>query len=121
MLFASEVRALLASGLVPRRLDPAALGQFLAYQSVPAPRTLVAGVEMLDAGRWTASTRGTRPRRRRYWDLAGLGRERRPLTDRGRAPRCRSCCRIAALHLVSDVPVGVFLSGGIDSIARSSR
>src|SRR5262245_57475544 len=47
VLFASEIRSLLASGLVPRRLDSIALEQFLAYQSVPPPRTLVEGVEML--------------------------------------------------------------------------
>jgi asparagine synthase (glutamine-hydrolysing) len=51
-VFASEVRALLASGLVPRRLDPLGLGEYLTYQSVPAPRTLIHGVRALPPGGW---------------------------------------------------------------------
>ena len=49
-LFASEVRALLASGLVPPRLDPVAVWQYLTYQSIPAPRTLLQGSSCPAAG-----------------------------------------------------------------------
>src|SRR5207253_7727805 len=51
-VFASEVRALLASGLVAPRLDRVALSEYLAYQSLPAPRTLVHGVRSLPPGCW---------------------------------------------------------------------
>src|SRR5262245_51680563 len=52
LLFASEVRALLATGLVPRRLDVTALWQYLGCQSIPAPRTLVEGVRALEPAHW---------------------------------------------------------------------
>jgi asparagine synthase (glutamine-hydrolysing) len=58
VLFASEVRALLASGLVPRRLDAAALDQFLAYQTVPTPRTLIDRVRMLRPGTYATMAPG---------------------------------------------------------------
>src|SRR5207248_11772061 len=51
-LFASEVRALLATGLVSRQLDPVALDQYLTYQSVPAPRTLLEDVCAMPPGGW---------------------------------------------------------------------
>ncbi len=72
-LFASEVRALLASGLVPRRLDPTGLSQYLAYQSVPAPRTLVDGVRALLPGLLAESGRR---RQREPGPLLGSARER---------------------------------------------
>jgi asparagine synthase (glutamine-hydrolysing) len=120
MLFASEVRALLASGLVPRRLDPIALDQFLAYQTVPAPRTLIDRVQMLPPGH-TLEVGGHRCPAvlRRYWDLLD---DASPDAQQVSAVAARAevtsrLTASAAMHLVSDVPVGVFLSGGIDSSA----
>ena len=119
LLFASEVRALLATGLVPRRLDATALWQYLGYQSVPAPRTLVDGVQALRPGSWmTIGADGRRdesdgtgtcwtPRRRR---VDRVGR-------RGPAAVGDLLRDAVAAHMVSDVPVGAFLSGGIDSSA----
>jgi asparagine synthase (glutamine-hydrolysing) len=118
LLFASEVRALLASGLVPRQLDPVALWQYLGYQSVPAPRTLVAGVRMLPPGTWmTVAADGTIAQRE-YWNLlahADDATDRSPHRVRRRVGELLR--ESVNAHMVSDVPVGAFLSGGIDSSA----
>ena len=118
VLFASEVRALLASGAVPRRLDPTAVASFLWHGFVVGPRTIVAGVQLLPAAsvltieaddegrqenRRTCVGTGTCPVRR----IAG--RARRQLRDELLAS--------VKVQLVSDVPLGVFLSGGVDSSA----
>ncbi len=119
VLFASEIRALLASGLVARRLDVVALNQYLTYQSVPPPRTLVAGVQSMAAGELATATR-SRFERRVYWDLlpSRASRERGARQAGEVRERVKHLLReSASLHLVSDVPVGVFLSGGIDSTA----
>ncbi len=118
-LFASEVRALLASGLVPRRLDPVAVWEYLAYQSVPTPRTLIEGVRALPPGHWLTVDRDGTVSERRYWDpLAQASPEARGATAPDARRRIGELLREAVeLHLVSDVPVGAFLSGGIDSSA----
>jgi len=117
VVFASEVRALLASGIVPRRLDSTALWQYLGYQSIPAPRTLVEGVRLLEPATWMSIEPGGAVTQRQYWKL--LDRAAGDEAACENAPR-----RVGELlrdsvaaHLVSDVPVGAFLSGGIDSSA----
>ncbi|HYN10674.1 MAG TPA: asparagine synthase (glutamine-hydrolyzing) [Vicinamibacterales bacterium] len=116
VLFASEVRALLASGLVPRTLDRAALDQFLAYQSVPEPLTLVRDVRMLGPGHIVRVGADGREVARRYWDLLDSATAKITASPEDSRRRVRQLLEEAtALHLVSDVGVGVFLSGGIDS------
>ncbi|MEQ1895760.1 MAG: asparagine synthase (glutamine-hydrolyzing) [Vicinamibacterales bacterium] len=119
LLFASEIRSLLASGMVPRRLDQIALDQFLAYQTVPQPRTLVEGVRLVAPGHFVLARGGGQIEERCFWDLIDAA-----APDAERASPAEIRARIgellresAALHLVSDVPVGTFLSGGIDSSA----
>ncbi|HEX8707835.1 MAG TPA: asparagine synthase (glutamine-hydrolyzing), partial [Pyrinomonadaceae bacterium] len=118
-LFASEVKALLESGLVPRRLDRLGLWHYLAYQSVPAPRTLVEGVRALEPGSWmTVDERGEREAGC-YWNMLSRGtaeaRDAAPAESRRRVRELLH--EAVALNLVSDVPVGAFLSGGLDSSA----
>lgn len=118
LLFASETRALLASGLVPRRLDLVAVDQFLAYQTVAPPRTLINAVEMVaPASQIIVSPSGATERR--YWDLLGsVAPEARRATAAQSRTRVRDMlAESVSLHLVSDVPVGVFLSSGVDSTA----
>lgn len=119
LIFASEVRAILATGLVPRVLDAVALGHYLAYQTVPAPRTMVEGVRMLPPGTWLECLPSGVVEESRYWDpLENASEEAR---HAGKSESRRRVSELlhesAALHLVSDVPVGAFLSGGIDSTA----
>jgi asparagine synthase (glutamine-hydrolysing) len=123
-LFTSEVRTLLGTGLVPRRLDHAGVLNFLTFGSAYDPLTLVQGVHALPPGHTLTWDRGT-VRESKYWDLVEVGQDgghARSAEDRKRAasnlrPVLEESVR---MQLVSDVPVGVFLSGGIDSSALVS-
>jgi asparagine synthase (glutamine-hydrolysing) len=115
--FASEIRSLIAAGIVPGDTDPVALQAYLRAGSVPEPLTMVRGVAALPAGSILEWDRG-RIRRRQYWTLPA-SRDGAPARDEAdEVARLRAALvdSIRA-HYVSDVPVGVFLSGGIDSTA----
>jgi asparagine synthase (glutamine-hydrolysing) len=118
-LFASEVRALLASGLVPPTLDAIGIDQYLAYQTTATPRTLVRDVRMLEPGRLLSKSAGLPAVSRVYWDFIGSTDPagRGATTEAARERVGALLEESVRLHLVSDVPVGVFLSGGIDSSA----
>ena len=116
-LFASEVRTLLGTGLVPRKLDEVGLLSYLTFGSVYDPFTLVEGVSSVPAGHTLAWESGTL-HQQAYWDFDAV----RPVTNANK--RIHGEEEVHALidesirmQLVSDVPVGVFLSGGIDSSA----
>lgn len=114
VLFASELRALLATGLVERRLDPAALETFLANGFVVSPRTMVAGARSLLPGCWMrVHADGRITQTSRYWKLSSPAGPRDPeeLVSEAR-DRLAEAVR---LRMVSDVPLGAFLSGGLDS------
>jgi asparagine synthase (glutamine-hydrolysing) len=112
-LFASEMKALLRSDSVPREIEPSALDDYLAYGYVPAPRTIYAAVRKLPSGHRLV-VEGGRVEVSRYWhpwsgnrlDLDEPEAARELMDLLGDAVR---------LRLRSDVPVGAFLSGGIDS------
>jgi asparagine synthase (glutamine-hydrolysing) len=117
--FASEIHALVSSGLVERAIDPAGVMSFLAWGTVPPSLTYVAGVQSLAPGSWMRwSQDGTRAHQP-FADVAGV--YARPHSGcRASALRERAGAAVqesVAAHLVADVPVGVFLSGGIDSSA----
>src|SRR5207302_8633116 len=119
-VFASELKALLQDPALRRGVDPVALDEYLAYEFVPSPRSIVRGISKLRPGHTLAwSLAEGRPRVRRYWapqlNIDGSRRER-DLDE--------ECAELRAVlresvrkELISDVPVGVFLSGGIDSSA----
>ncbi|MGE0704372.1 MAG: asparagine synthase (glutamine-hydrolyzing) [Vicinamibacterales bacterium] len=119
VLFASELRSILASELVPRRLDPTAVWQYLGYQTVPAPRTLIEGVRLLEPGSLLTVEASGRVQERQYWDLmASASPCEGQVSSETAVRRVRELLDESVnLHLVSDVPVAVFLSGGIDSSA----
>jgi len=118
LLFASEVRALLATNLVPKRLDVTALWQYLSCQSIPAPRTLVEGVHALEPARWmTVGARGDLVQGE-YWNMLAAVRDPRDWSHDEARRRVGDLLHDAvSANMVSDVPVGAFLSGGIDSSA----
>lgn len=112
--FASEVRALVASGLVPAEVDPEGVFGYFRSGSVPEPLTLIAGVRAVEPGHYLTVREGGVDRHR-YWDLQfpSSAAEAVNAVDRVRAALLDSLRH----HFVSDVPVGIFLSGGIDSTA----
>ena len=126
-LFASEIKALHASGLVPKAVDPHALESYLAHGFVVGQRTLFADVLKLPAGcMLTVTDQGLDLRR--YWDLPASNAS---LEDSGRsqpttappafddaAAQVRALLEDAVrIRLMSEVPLGAFLSGGVDSSA----
>jgi asparagine synthase (glutamine-hydrolysing) len=114
-LFASELKAMLAAGVSPR-LDLEAFWFYVSLGSVPQPHSALAGVEMLPAGNVMRVRRDLEYSTRRYWDLADAPPVDVKPADAPR--RLRALLEEATrLHMVADVPVGAFLSGGIDSTA----
>ncbi len=112
--FGSELRAVIADRRVPRALDESAIYDFFTYQYVPTPKTIYAGVRKLPAGHY-AVLEGQRLTLTRYWDLRLEPRVLSP-DDACAAVRARLAQGVEE-HLVADVPVGVLLSGGMDSSA----
>ena len=127
LLFASEVRALLASGWISRTLNPAALESYLLFGSVSEPETLLEGIFSLPPGETATITldpeRPVSLQTERYWSASELAPElsmssRRPRALRGARASVREALEHSIrLHLLADVPVGIFLSSGIDSTA----
>jgi asparagine synthase (glutamine-hydrolysing) len=111
--FASEVRALLASGLlVNPRLDPAAAASVAWNGFVTGPKTAVSGIEAVRPGELRVFNGGGRARRReRFWDIPPAA-PREVVDEEQFSTVLADCVR---LHLISDVPLAVFLSSGIDS------
>jgi asparagine synthase (glutamine-hydrolysing) len=116
-VFASELRALLASGLVARALDVTGLDSLLRFGAVQEPATMVRGVRLVPAGhtlRWTAA--GARLQRYSSLMSARPGRNGSSPRMEKAIPELREALASAVrTQMVSDVPVGVFLSGGLDS------
>jgi asparagine synthase (glutamine-hydrolysing) len=115
LALASEVGALLAAGVVEPRVDRLALDHFLAYRFVPGPRTLFEGVRKLPPASLLLAPEGAGPRVESYREppgapLAGPARE----LERELAERFTDAVE---RQMMSDVPYGAFLSGGVDSAA----
>lgn len=130
--FASEIKALLAHPEVKRELDPLAMYHYLSFLTTPAPMTMFAGIYKLPAGCWLeAGKDGLRAGR--YWDaVPGLGID--PAAVQGLSDTALEAYYVGGIRtrleqavekrMMADVPVGVFLSGGVDSstnVALMSR
>jgi asparagine synthase (glutamine-hydrolysing) len=116
LVFASEVRSLLASGYVRRHLDHRALQGYLTFGAVQDPQTLVKDVASLPPGH-TLTWKEGRATVARYWTLPSPGRsEDLTISDVEEVTRAHLTDAVRT-QLVADVPVAAFLSGGIDSTA----
>ncbi len=117
-LFGSELNALLASGLGDPTIDPLAVSDYLAWLAVPAPRTIYRGTLSLRPGE-TAVLRRGRLDVHPSWTFRSIPENPRPCRSRPQflgelRERLEDSVRA---HVVADVPVGAFLSGGLDSAA----
>jgi asparagine synthase (glutamine-hydrolysing) len=115
LLLASEIKALLARPEVRRDLDLEALDQFLTYEYVIAPRTIFSSIRKLPAGHYLLY-RNNEVSTHRYWDAADVRLREWTDGDAGEALR-DTLQRAVRSQMMADVPVGVFLSGGVDSSA----
>ncbi len=114
VLFGSEIKSLLATGLVSQELDWQALDQFLTYTFIPAPRTIYRTIRKVPPGTTVTIEPKGDMSTHTYWDVPDP--EVVPRTPAEWVARVEAgLLRAVQSHLVSDVPVGAFLSGGIDS------
>jgi asparagine synthase (glutamine-hydrolysing) len=114
LVFGSELKALLALPEVRRSVDWNAFAHFLTFLSTPADQSILSGIRKLPPAHVLVARAGAEPRVSRYWDVSFTperGRSEAWFVERLRELLDES----VRLHLVSDVPLGAFLSGGIDS------
>jgi asparagine synthase (glutamine-hydrolysing) len=133
VLFGSEIKAIVAHPKIEREIEPVAMYHYLSFLTTPAPFTMFRGVFKLPAGYCLEIARGGAMRATRYWDAvpgqaidqARLARMQWPERERFYVDEIRQRLDAAVeKRMMSDVPFGVFLSGGIDSstnVALMSR
>ena len=112
-VFSSEVRSMLASGLIPRQLEDSYLTEYLMYQAAMHEHTMVRGISRLKAGCYAIVQNG-KMTELPYWEYSGI----QPSADSYETAKGKVkdlMLDAVRLRMVSDVPVGAFLSGGIDS------
>ena len=114
LLFASEIKAILAVPGIRRAIDPEALDAYLTLQYVPAPLTMLQGIRKLPPGHWLVWEDG-HATVEQYWDVV-FDDEGPPVEEAAAIEELRGLLQESVeLHRISDVPVGVLLSGGLDS------
>ena len=113
--FASEIKALLASGKVKREPDPQAIWDFLTFRYVPAPHTIWQGIRKLpQAHMLTLRASDPRAEPQRYWDMPYAESQAVPV-DASEKAFSALMLDAVRIRMLADVPVGVFLSGGLNS------
>jgi asparagine synthase (glutamine-hydrolysing) len=121
LAFASEIKALFADPLQSRDIDEESLFHYLSFLATPAQRTMYRGISKLQAGTWMRVRPDGGVQQRRYWDVWDhtqplVGVPEPELIERLMA-ELRTAIR---LRKMADVPIGVFLSGGIDSSTNAT-
>jgi len=115
IVFGSEIKALLKHPAVVREIDPGSLSKYLSYEYVPAPDTIFKSIHKIRPGYFLLYKDGDL-RTEKYWDLPLLDNPIGYQTEDEYVEELREILqRSVASRLVADVPVGVFLSGGLDS------
>lgn len=119
--FASEIKALLANPCLERRVNEEALYHYLSFHAVPSPMTLFDGVQKLEPGTWLRVGSDGAVRQHRYWDVWDHTTPMSGIAESEIAACVRSELETSVqLRSLSDVPVGIFLSGGIDSSTNAA-
>ncbi|MGH8490350.1 MAG: asparagine synthase (glutamine-hydrolyzing) [Gammaproteobacteria bacterium] len=114
LLFASEIKSLLEDASVARRFNPRSIDRFLTYYYLPGEDTLFDNIYRLEPGHCMTVCDG-RISKRQYWDLSFQTAPRWSRFDDAVEALQELLKRTVKDHLISDVPIGVLLSGGIDS------
>jgi asparagine synthase (glutamine-hydrolysing) len=119
--FASEIKALLADPQQQREVNEEALYHYLSFLAVPAPNTMFAGIHKLPCATWLKICADGKIEEQKYWDVLDQPESMLGISDEEISERVLAELRTAVqLRKVSDVPVGVFLSGGIDSSTNAA-
>ena len=119
--FASEIKALLQDPDQERSVDEESLYHYLSFLTTPAPKTLFSGISKVPGGSWLRISDTGEIREHRYWDVWDHTKPLVGVSEEEISERLLSELRTAVrLRKISDVPVGVFLSGGIDSSTNTA-
>jgi asparagine synthase (glutamine-hydrolysing) len=116
LIFASEIKAILADPSVDREIAPEIIDRFLTFLYVPGEETLLKGICKLAPGCYLLIKDG-RPEIRQYWDLRFSKPFTSPSLKEAESHLLSLLAEAVELHMIADVPVGVLLSGGVDSTA----
>ncbi|MEI6808376.1 MAG: asparagine synthase (glutamine-hydrolyzing) [bacterium] len=114
-VFASEIKSILQVSSVPRRLNHQAMYDYLGFEFVPAPDTMFADIKKLPAGCCLLLEKNGKVSMEQYWDLSFRIGAVVPSFEEAVEREIAMLDEAVKSHLVSDVPLGVFLSGGLDS------
>ncbi len=116
IVWGSEIKALLASNLIDRQLDHNALGEFLSWEYIPGQETLYTNINKLEPG-FLLDIDLTRPvcKPQEYWDIPFADPDTQHSADDWQALVTEKIHECVQRQLISDVPLGAFLSGGVDS------
>ena len=118
LVFGSELKAVLQHPGIRREIDPAAVEEYFTFGYVPDPKTIYRDVKKLEPGAYICLQRGQRVEPRRYWDVPLMGKHRVVGNEQDVHQELRDRLKeTVRKRMVADVPLGAFLSGGIDSSA----
>jgi len=115
LIFASEIKAILADPSVHREINAEIIDRFLTFLYVPGEETLIHGIQKLPPGHYLLIRNGEQPIIRQYWDLHFPEPSRSRAFQDAQAELLSLLAETIKLHMIADVPVGVLLSGGVDS------
>lgn len=110
LLFASEIKSIIATGAVKKKISAQAVDAFISYNYIPAPLTIYKGISKLEPGHFMEITSEGASSPKAYWDANNINTDEASDSDLE-----KEILRSSELHMISDVPVASFLSGGVDS------
>jgi asparagine synthase (glutamine-hydrolysing) len=116
VVFASEIKAILADPTVERAISSQIIDRFLTFMYLPGEETLLKGISKLAPGHYFVAKDG-RPEIRQYWDLEFSKPDEKPSQKEAERQLIDLLAETVEQHMIADVPVGVLLSGGVDSTA----
>lgn len=117
LAFASEIKSLLQLPEVGREIEPTAIADYLKYLYIPAPKTIFKGISKLLPGHYLVLKTGTAPQVAEYWDIDFSRRAVWAGEEEAAAELLDLIDQSTACRMIADVPLGAFLSGGVDSSA----